>query len=180
MVLRRAHLGLGDIARRRGDGEKARREYATAAAIRLADYPPGEAAVRIGALARYVEDSTRQGQWEWAFKFLEDWGWEFPQDKLQGHWSFLKAGALADQGDSAAALREATDLLAANPGSPYAVRLLVLAAQCHVALGHRDQARLLLQTAVEDYPEDPYRDEARNRLAALGGPIPTEPQPKAP
>jgi len=174
MVLRRAHLGLGDIARRRGDGEKARREYAAAAAIRLADYPPGEAAVRIGALARYVEDSTRQGQWEWAFKFLEDWAWEFPQDKLQGHWSFLKAGALADQGDSAAALREATDLLAANPGSPYAVRLLVLAAQCHVALGHRDQARLLLQTAVEDYPEDPYRDEARMRLRLMGGPLKPE------
>jgi len=179
-VLRRAHIGLGDIARRRGDGEKARQEYAAAAAIRVVDYPPGEAAVRVGVLARYVEDYTRQGQWEWAFKFLDDWTWEFPQDKLQGHWSFLKAGALAARGDAAAALREATDLLAANPASPYAVRLLVLAAQCHVALGQHERARRLLETAVADYPEDPYRDEARNRLAALGGPLPAKPPSKVP
>jgi len=37
--------------------------------------------------------------------------------------------------------------------------------------GNRQKARLLLQTAVEDYPEDAHCDEARQRLQALGGPV---------
>jgi tetratricopeptide (TPR) repeat protein len=176
-LLRRAHIGLGDIARHRGDGPKARQEYAAAAAIRVVQMPPNEVAVRVGTLSRYVEDYTRQKQWEWAFKSLADWAWEFPPDKLQGHWSALRAEALDKKGDRAEALLEATDLLAANPASPYAVRLLMLAAECQVAAGKTNEARLLLQTAVEDYPEDPLQDAARKRLKALGGPLPTDAKP---
>jgi len=170
-ILRRAHVGLGDIWRHRGDGVKARAAYAAAAAIKVISLSPSEAAIRVGTLARYVEDYTRQAQWEWAFKFLDDWAWEFPGDKLAGNWSYLKASALLAQGDKAAALAEALDLTGANPQSPYAVRLLMLAADCHVKLGQPDKARLLLQAAVEDYPEDPDQAKARARLMALGGPV---------
>jgi len=48
------------------------------------------------------------------------------------------------------------------------VRLLMEAAECQVALGSRDQARRLLETAVEDYPEDPSREEALQRLRTIG------------
>jgi tetratricopeptide (TPR) repeat protein len=170
-VFRRAHIGLGDIWRHRGDGDKARHEYSAAAAGKTVAYTPKEAAVRVGTLARYVEEYTREKQWEWAFKFIDDWGWEFPGDRLQGHWSYLKAGALVAKGDKRAALAEAMDLVGANPSSAYAVRLLMLAAECQIALGQPDKARLLLQTAVEDYPEDPDQAKARTRLLALGGPI---------
>jgi TolA-binding protein len=112
-------------------------------------------------------------------KFLEDWAWEFPGDKLTGHWSTLKAAALAAQGKKADAVEEAMDVLGANPQSPYAVRLLMLAAECQVALGQTDKARLLLQTASDDYPEDPDQAKARTRLMALGGPVQTE-KPKKP
>lgn len=173
-VIRRAHIGLGDVWRHRGDGAKAREEYATATAVRLEFQPPNVAAVRVGTLARYVEEYTRERDWEWAFQFIDDWAWEFPLDKLKGHWSLLRAQALLAKGDRGAALREATDLLGARPESAYAVRLLVFAAECHVAQGEPDKARLLLQTAVEDYPEDPLRDDARKRLQALGGPVKTQ------
>jgi len=176
--LRRSHIGLGDVARHRGQGDAARRAYAAAAAIRVGSSAPNETAVRVGTLARYVEEYARQRQWDWTFKFLDDWAWEFPADRLQGHWSYLKASALAAKGDKAAALLEATDLLGANPTSAYAVRLLTLAADCQVALGQPDKARMLLQTAVEDYPEDPDQPKARQRLQTLGGPIAAEPQPK--
>jgi TolA-binding protein len=179
-VLRRIHIGLGDIARHRGQGDAARKAYAAAAAIRVGSSAPNETAVRAGTLARYVEEYARERQWDWAFKFLDDWAWEFPDAKLQGHWSYLKASALAAKGDKAAALLEATDLLAANPASAYAVRLLMLAADCQVALGQPDKARLLLQTVAEDYPEDPDQPKARQRLQTLGGPIASEPQPKKP
>ena len=172
--LRRAHIGLGDVWRHRGDGEKAREAYAAAAAIRLTFQPPNVVAVRVGTLARYVEEYTRERQWEWAFQFSDDWAWEFPLDKLKGHWSLLRAKALLARGDRPAALREAMDLLGASPDSTYAVRLLMFAAECHVADGQTDKARLLLQTAVEDYPEDGDQDAARARLQALGGPVKTK------
>ena len=179
-ALRKAHAGLGDIWRHRGDAEKARQAYGAAAAIKVVSYPPNEAAVRVGTLARYVEEYTRTKQWEWAFKFLDEWAWEFPQDRLSGHWSYLRASALAARNDKPAALLEAMDLLSANPGSPYAVRLLMLAAEIHVALKEPDKARLMLQTAVEDYPEDPLQAEARKRLLALGGPLDDGGKPKRP
>jgi len=180
LVLRRAHIGMGDIWRHRGDGDKARAAYSAAAAIKVHNLVPNEAAVRVGTLARYVEDYTRQSQWEWVTKFLEDWAWEFPGDKFTGHWSTLNAAALAAQGKKADAVEEAMDVLGANPQSPYAVRLLMLAAECQVALGQTDKARLLLQTASDDYPEDPDQAKARTRLMALGGPVSTENKPKKP
>jgi TolA-binding protein len=178
-ALRRAHIGLADIWRHRGDGDKARKEYKAAADIKVVSYPPNEAAVRIGTLARNVEEYTRQKEWQWAFKFIDDWAWEFPQDKLLGNWSFLRAAGLAAKDDKAGALQEAMDLLGANPSSAYAVRLLMLAAECQVALGDKDKARLLLQSAVDDYPEDPDQAKARSRLMALGGPVKTENEPKS-
>jgi tetratricopeptide (TPR) repeat protein len=179
LILRRAQVGMGDIWRHRGDGDKARAAYGAATAIKVHNLPPNEAAVRIGTLARYVEDYTRQGQWEWVAKFLADWAWEFPADKLKGHWSLLMAAALSAQGKKADAVGEAMDVLGANPQSPYAVRLLMLAAECQAALGDKTKARLLLQTAVDDYPEDPDQAKARTRLMALGGPVQTE-KPKKP
>ena len=180
LILRRAHVGLGDIWRHRGDGDKARKAYGDASAIKVHNLPPNEAAVRVGTLARYVEDYTRQRQWEWVTKFIDDWAWEFPADRLKGHWSLLKAAAIAAQGKKAEAVEEAMDVLGANPQSPYAVRLLMLAAECQAALGDKDKARLLLQAAVDDYPEDPDQAKARSRLMVLGGPVQTENKPKKP
>ncbi len=175
--LRRAHIGLGDIWRHRGDAGKARQAYEAADRIKVKVLGPKREAVRIGALARYVEEYTREKDWEWVFQYLDDWAWEFPLAKLEGHWSWLRATALRAKGDVREALREALDLTGANPHSAYAVRLLMLAAECYVDQGDRRKARLTLQTAVEDYPEDPARDEARRRLQALGGPVETDAKP---
>jgi len=163
-VLRRSHIGLADIYRHAGDGKKALEEYRAAAAMRVSVATPNEVAVRIGTLARYVEEYTRQKDWEFAFKFLDDWAWEFPEEKVEGHWSLLRAKALIARGDREEALQEALDLTASYPHSAYAVQLLILAAECQVALGRKDQAKALLQTAAEDYPEDPYQNEAKDKL----------------
>lgn len=172
--LRRVHIGLGDIWRHRGNGDKAREAYQQADAVKMDAQPPNVAAVRVGTLARYVEEYTRERDWEWAGKFLDDWAWEFPLAKLDGHWSLLRANMLVAMGRTDDALREVLDLVAANPHSPYAVRLLIVSAECYVTKGDREKARLMLQTAVEDYPEDAHRDEARRRLQALGGPVKTD------
>jgi len=168
-LLRRAHIGLGDVARHRGKTEDAQHAYRAAAAMPIRTYTPAQAAVRVGTLARYVEEFTRQREWDWAFQYLDEWAWEFPEEKLGGHWSLLRAQALAAKGDRQESLREALDCLAAAPQNPYAVRLLMLAAECETALGHGDQARRLLETAVEDYPEDAFQPEALQRLHTLTG-----------
>ncbi len=173
-IVRQAHIGIGDVRRHEGKTDEARQAYAEAERIDLKSRGPKHEAIRIGTLARYVEDHTREGRWEWVHRYLDEWAWEFPEEKLKGHWSYLRGKALAAQGKWADALREAHDLLACNPQSAYAVRLLVLAAECQEKLGQRDRARLMLQTAVEDYPEDPHREEARAKLTALGGPLVTE------
>jgi len=175
--LRRVNIGLGDIHRHRGQGDKAREAYQKADAVKMTSEPPNVAAVRVGTLARYVEEYTRERNWQWAAKFLDDWAWEFPLAKLEGHWSLLRANMFVAMGRTDDALREALDLVAGNPNSAYAVRLLMVAAECYAAKGDRQKARLMLQTAVEDYPEDPNRAKARHRLQALGGPVETDTKP---
>lgn len=174
-VVRQVWIGLGDIRRHQGDAEKARQAYDRAASISLKARSPRVRAVRIGTLARYVEEYTREREWAWAEESLEDWAWEFPREKLDGHWSYLKARLEVARDRRDEALVEAHALLASNPASAYAVRLLILAAECQDFLGHRDKARLLLQTAVEDYPEDAHRPEAASKLKTLGGPIDLDP-----
>ena len=178
LSLRRADIGLGDVHRHAGDLKKALAAYRAAAAVRVTPGSPNEMAVRIGTLARYVEEYTRERDWEFANQFLEDWAWEFPEEKLGGHWSLLRARALVAQGDREEALREVMDVTATNPHSPYAVRLLILGAECQSFLGRKEQARALLQTAVEDYPEDPDQDHARQILRTLDGAL--QPEPKKP
>jgi len=169
LLVRRAHIGLGDVYRRAGDLAKAQASYGAAAAICVASRSARETAVRIGTLARYVEEYTRDREWEFASQYLDEWAWEFPSEKLAGHWSLLRAQALVAQRDQGEALREVEDVMAANPHNPYAVRLLVIGADCLDFLGRRDQARATLQTAVDDYPEDPDQDHARELLKAFGG-----------
>jgi len=169
LEVRRAQIGMGDIYRHAGDFAKAQAAYRAAAAIRVTAGSANEMAVRIGTLARYVEEYTRERDWEFVQQYLKDWAWEFPEEKLSGHWSLLRAQALVTQGDREEALREAMDVTAANPHSPYAVRLLILGGECLSFLGRKDQARALLQTAVDDYPEDPDQDHAREILQTLGG-----------
>jgi len=115
-------LRLGDIWRHRGKGQEARKAYQAARDIEVAPRSPNIEAVRVGTLARYVEEYTREQDWEYAFKYLQDWAWEFPLAKLEGNWSLLRARALLAKGDRQAALREALDLTGASPDSPYAVR----------------------------------------------------------
>ncbi len=164
---RRALVGLGDIRRHQGKADEARKLFDQAEAITVEARSPQKQAVRIGTLARYVEEYTRNRDWHWAFHFLRQWAWEFPHEMLGGHWSLLRARALRGKGNWEGAIREAEALLASNPASAYAVRLLILAADGHAAMGREPKARLLLETAVEDYPEDPHVGEAASKLRNL-------------
>ena len=63
--------------------------------------------------------------------------------------------------------RPGGDLVAINPDSPYADRLVYLAAECEERQGHGDRARAGYQSFVTDYPGSPLVGDARKKIAQL-------------
>ncbi len=65
------------------------------------------------------------------------------------------------------AIALAGDLVAINPDSPYADRLVFLAAECEEKNGRGDRARAAYQSLLTDYPGSPLVAEARKKLTML-------------
>ena len=61
----------------------------------------------------------------------------------------------------------AGDLVAVNPDSAYADRLVYLAAECEERQGHGDRARAGYQSLITDYPGSPLVSEAKRKIAIL-------------
>ena len=161
-IVRRARIGLGDVARRLGDFEKARKAYEEARA-RPVDRPGG-APFQRGDYARHVEDYTRTRDFTSAEEYLEEWGEAFPLDKLEGYWSLLRARLFFDRGQYAQAAGEAAALAKVNPKSNYAPELLMLSADAWEKLRQPPKAADALRQLVKDYPESPLAAEAAKRL----------------
>ena len=161
---REALAGLGDVWRRRGDGEKARGFYQKAADIPIFKRNHTQNVVRIGVLARYVDEYVRTGAWKDARRFLTDWEWEYPLERLRGYSTLLRVKMAEKRGlpEKAAAL--AMETVRANPKSPYADQLLLAAADDY----HKAKAEKLAIEAVEmilsDYPESHLVTAAAERL----------------
>jgi tetratricopeptide (TPR) repeat protein len=163
-LARGALAGLGDVWRRRGDGEKARGFYQQADEISIFRRNHTQNVVRIGALARYVEDYVRSGAWDDAKKFLEDWEWEYPLERLAGYSTLLRVKMAEGQElpDKAAAL--ALETVRANPLSPYADQLLLRAADDYKQVGDTKLAVETAQRLVSEYPESPLVGQVKTRL----------------
>ena len=78
------------------------------------------------------------------------------------------AGALlGSPGEMAQAIALADDLVAINPDSPYADRLLYLAAECEEKHGLPNGPRSGYQSLLTDYPGSPLVGNARKKMAQL-------------
>jgi tetratricopeptide (TPR) repeat protein len=171
---RRALAGLGDVWRRRGDGPKARGFYQKAADIAVFQRNHTQNIVRIGALARYVEEYVRTGAWRDARRFLGEWEWEYPLERLNGYSTLLRVEMAEKRGhpDKAAAL--ATELVRANPKSPYADQLLLRAADDYRQTKDPKRALETARQLLRDYPESPLVPDAQKRIKQWA---PTPPRP---
>ncbi|MDK1030701.1 MAG: PKD domain-containing protein [Planctomycetia bacterium] len=165
--MRAVLIGIGDTFRRRGNLSKSRENYALAAKIKIFTRRKEQNAVRLGTLARYVEEYTRTKEFYWTFHFLDAWGWEYPRQRIEGFWSLLRGRALIAKGDLKGAAVEALDCVNTNPMSPHAVELLMLAANCRIGLDKKPEAVKLLERIVKYYPEDPKRPQAIRWLKDL-------------
>ena len=164
-TLRKALYRVGEIYRWRGDGAKTREFFERAQRIPTNNLTAAQSKVRPGYLARAIEDYIRSDQMGDAYTLLTQWAWEYPTDMLEGYWSSLRIQWLLKNKEYPGGIEEAETLLKLNPQSTYAVRVLMLAADCAEALKEPDRARKLLQRALVDYPESPERAAVQERLA---------------
>ena len=160
--IREARIGIGDVWRYRGDYDQAAKAYDAAGVIHKdrAERAP----IIKGDYARHVEDYVRKRQFEWALDFLTRWEEEFPADKLEGYWSWLRAGYLTGLGRQADAVREIEILVRVNGRSNYAPELLLLAHQLYTKLRKPQQARDALKRLAENYRESPLAAKAATML----------------
>jgi TolA-binding protein len=162
----RLHLVWGDWNARQGNAAEARAAYGQAERMRVVQRRTAEANAWRGAYSRSVEAFLRDGQLNRARDELRGWQRDFPLDKIEGYQATLWARYWLAAGKPDQAIAVANDLLAVNPGSSYADRLLMLAADCHSRQGRPERARAVWQSLLTDYPGSPLVTEARDKLAA--------------
>jgi TolA-binding protein len=163
----------GDWYARKGDRSSARAAYArsmTAFNGRTAV----EQQARRGALSRSSEEFLRGRALDRARAELRRWQDEYPIDKVEGELTFLQASWWAARGKFAQAIATAGDLLAVNPDSAYADRVVFLSGECEEKLGRFARAQASFQSLLKDYPGSPLVGQAREKLA----PTPKKPAVK--
>jgi len=161
--VRRARIGLGDVARQRGDLASAERHYHAAERLGQA----GQQLAKRGHFARAIEDYTRRGELTAAEELLKQWEWDCPTDKLTGAATLWRARFLLADGRRGEAAEEARALVEVNPHSVYAPELLLLIADVELAGGRAEQARQSLERILREHPTSSLRAQAVELLAGI-------------
>lgn len=115
-----------------------------------------------------------------ALKVLMMWEFLYPDEKLRGYSSTLRARALIIQGEYIDAihyrwlLRECEAFVkAATSGGKvirannYVPEALIYIGRANVALGKKKEAIAAFDRVVKDFPESPHVDDAKKRATAL-------------
>ena len=163
----RLHRVWGDWYARKGDKPSGRTAYLRAMAPLETRRPHAETEALHGALSRSTEEFLRDHSLGRARSELARWQEAFPVNKIEGYLTFLQASYCTARGKYAQAIAKADDLLAINPDSPYADRVLLLAGECEEKVGRYERARSCYQALVTDYPGSPLVGAARQKLAQL-------------
>lgn len=177
-ITSRLYRVWGDWYARKGDKSLARAAYLRAMAAIGGRRSAVEQDAWRGAHSRSAEAFLRDKSMDRARAELEAWQDEYPLDKFEGYLTLLQARYWAARAKYPQAIALSNDLIAVNPDSPYADRLVFLAAECNEKLGRHDRARASYQSLATDYPGSPLVAEARRKLAQLDRNA--APAPKAP
>jgi TolA-binding protein len=157
----------GDWSARKGDRASARAAYARAQAALGSRKSAVEEDAWRGALSRSTEEFLRDKSLDRAWSELRRWQEQFPIDKIDGYLTLLQARYWMARSRWPQVVALAGDLVAVNPDSPYADRVVFLSAECEEKLGRPERARAAYQSLVADYPGSPLVSEARNKINAL-------------
>ncbi len=154
-VVSRLHRIWGDYFAATGDRSQARENYADAARFLPSDRSHAEQTAWRGAHSRSTEQFLRSGRYGRAAEQLRAWQGEFPSDKFDGYMHLLFARYWLGRENYAAAVAQADQILVVNPTSPYADRLLALAAEAEEKRERFDRAVATLESLLRDYPGSP-------------------------
>lgn len=171
-VVSRLHRIWGDYFASTGDGARARDQYAQASRFQPRKRTHAEQTAWRGAYSRSTEQFLRSRRYGRAAEQLRAWQDEFPMDKLDGYLHLLFAQYWIGRENYAAAVAQSDQLLTVNPASPYADRVLALAAEAEEKCGRLDRAVATLQGLLRDYPGSPLVPHVQAEVKRL------ETQPK--
>ena len=166
-IVSELHRLWGDYYAATGDGAQARKHYSDAAQSRETTRNHAEQTAWRGAYSRSAEHFLKYRLSSRAAEQLRTWQDEFPADKLDGYMQLLFARYWMGRGNYAATVAQADQVLVVNPASPYADRLLALAAEAEEKRERIDRALATLQSLVHDYPGSPLFSHAQTQIRRL-------------
>lgn len=166
-VVSRLHRIWGDYYALIGDGARARDNYAEASRFLPSERSHAERTAWRGAHSRSAEQFLKSGRYDRAAEELRAWQNEFPMDKLDGYLNLLFSRYWIGRENYAAAVAQSDQLLAINPASPYADRLLALAAEAEEKRDRVDRALATLQSLLRDYPGSPLVPHIQTEIKRL-------------
>ena len=166
-VVSKLHRIWGDYYAIRGNRAEARRSYGKAAQSWESPRSHVEETAWRGAHSRSTEHFLKGQMYSRAAEQLRAWQREFPGDKLDGYLHLLFARYWFGRGNYAAAISQSDQLLVVNPASPYADRLLALAAEAEEKRGQIDRAIATLGSLVRDYPGSPLVSHSQAEVKRL-------------
>lgn len=166
--VRLALMRRGDVARRLGQFEEARRLYESALSHGN-EASPAREAMEQALRALESEEYLRRGELDAAEESLNLWQWQDPMAKLQGQWSACRVRLALERNNIAEAVKEGETLLRVNPESQSAPEILLLLSRAEREAGRVAEARQMLERLKRDYPDSPVLPEAERAIVELGG-----------
>jgi hypothetical protein len=159
-VVRLAQIRAGDAYKALGEAEQARATYRKAKGMLTYQRSHTVSSVRQGAFAQSIEGYLQRKEYGQAQSLVDLWGWEHPEDRMEGEWSLMAAKVALARGDSGSALREALECAAVNPAGPHADRLLLFAARVHLERREGAEAVEVARRLQKTYPESALQQDA--------------------
>jgi len=164
-VTRRAFVLRGDILREEGIASEAREAYLESKKYLFDSPEPKDMAARRGAYGTSVENYIHRREFDAASKELEEWEMYFPEDKLSGYMSVLRARLwMYDTSKYKRIIRELKAVLTCSPDSNYADEAMLLIGKTYIKQRNYKAAKAAFELFKVKYPESPLMSEAE-RLA---------------
>ncbi len=162
-----ALIRIGDTHKHEGEADKALDAY------RLAEGDPAYApdrprALMTGALVHEVRSYLRRGEGDLALERLEKLLWYYPTMRLEGEPALLRVKAALLKGDFREAKKQADVYLRVGRDPNWLPAVHIGAAEACVELGLLEEAADQYRAVLDDFPESPQVEEAKNGLDRLG------------
>ena len=177
-LIRQAAVAWGDMFARAGDSARAAEAYRMARTLGTVG-AGGESQgdpVKRGALLRVAEQQLKEGNVRNTTRLLARIEADFPEQKLEGLYRFLRGEARRQAGDYEPAIRDYEALLELRQWASYRANALSGIADSYYRMGEFEKALVWLSDLKESFPAfyaerqlDPYRSGIEARLLRSKG-----------